>query len=360
MSFINTYTFFLNSAYRQSGTNAWPSWFLDRQLTLEDPNNSFFAKVLSAEIPASYSGITDSYNSIPYTFTVPESSISVTSTMLIPVGNYTILTLLTQLQTLMVGVMTTSGFSTVKQPTLNFTYDTTTSKVTLGYSAAPVGYTFTFRLKWGLADLIARFFGFVATGPDSVISYTSAGVDTSTGILSSISVNVNPITSITLRSDLLSQTSDNMERYIEQGWSSSNILAKTFVTSGANTFLFFNDTNYTVKLQNKTVDAIDIYVAGLTFDPLYLNGISWNCVIQIMEFEPRMVQFNREQMLIREYDNRVKIEDLRLQREELRAKLETKVNKIRGSIKQQDASNIQQDSATIPQDSEGLASRGVQ
>lgn len=338
MSYINTYTFFLNSAYRTSGSNAQPVWLLDRGLSLEDPGNQFHARVLSAEIPFSFTTLTASYNTVPYTFTVTQLSINTSGTLTITEGNYTILTLLSTLAAIISDQMTTDGFAGVNQPVLNFTYDSTTGRASLDYSSAPLGYTVTFTLLWSQSDLLSRFFGYVATSGDTVISYTSAGVKTSSNIVSPISVNVNPITSVVLRSDLLQQSANQMERYVEQGWAASNIVAKTAVTTGSNTWLFFQNDGFTTKLHNKTIESVDLYLTGLTFDPLLLNGIAWNVVLQIEEWEPRIVQFNREQQLIRAYERQTRLEDLQSERNELQKKVESSMTKIRGSVK--DAQNL--------------------
>lgn len=334
MSYINTYTFFLNSAYRTSGSNAQPTWLLDRGLALEDPGNQFHARVLSAEIPFSFMTLNASYNTLPYLFTVTQLSINTSGTIVIHEGNYTILTLLSTLADAISTQMTAKGFAAVNQPVLNFTYDSTTGRASFNYSSAPAGFTVAFSLRWSQNDLLSRFFGMLATSANTVISYTSAAVNTSSNTVSVISVNVNPITSVVLRSDLLQQSATQMERYVEQGWAASNIVAKTFVTSGSNTWLFFQNDGFTVRLHNKTIESVDLYLTGLTFDPLLLNGISWNVVLQIDEWEPRIVQFNREQQLIRAYERQTRLEDLQRERLDLQVKVASSMKKIRGSIKQ--------------------------
>ena len=57
MSVIEEYHLFLNSAQRVSGTNTNCNFSLYQPIRLKNPNNSFFVRIGSAEIPFTFNPI---------------------------------------------------------------------------------------------------------------------------------------------------------------------------------------------------------------------------------------------------------------------------------------------------------------
>jgi hypothetical protein len=126
---INNYIFFLDSKYRDSGCNASPVFNLDSPLTLTDDNNYFMCKILNIDVPYSFKNISSPDNVIPINFRVTENNINMNYTLTIQEGNYSILTLLAELnKQLMNFMINVSGF--VQHPTFNLTYDVETSLAT--------------------------------------------------------------------------------------------------------------------------------------------------------------------------------------------------------------------------------------
>jgi hypothetical protein len=250
MSVINEYTFFLNSKYRATGTNASPTWHLDESIILSDQNNYFECEVLNAEIPFSFKSLQAPNNVILYSLVATQDSINTTGSITIPSGNYTIINLLlelrTQLETIVVSMQHT--------PTFTFTYDKESGRVTLNVDISSGNHSMTLTLRWTQADVIAEYFGF-SFEADTVLSYNTSQVVTSTNYISPNHVNVSPITSLILRSDNLNQVSRNQEILVEQKFTLSNILAKIYVNSYYNSWILWeNDIGFSVRLTNKSID----------------------------------------------------------------------------------------------------------
>lgn len=285
MTTVNTYTLWCDSKYRLAGTNANPTFEFDVVPTLTNPNHYFEVEVLSAEVPFSFHSLQAPTNVIPYTFTVPQHSINTSGNLVIPPGNYSIITLLQELDTLIHVVMDNAGLNPNQQPTLDFTYDRTIARATLGLSSAPNNDTFTFTLLWTQADIIATYFGFDFMA-NTVLSYNTSGTITSTNYISINSVNVSPVNALYLRSDGLSQALTQQERLVENFTTVSNILAKVPVTVAYNTWIFYTTFGTRVRLRNAEITAFNLYWTSLTYDPIFFEGVSWRIQLAFYEVQP--------------------------------------------------------------------------
>jgi hypothetical protein len=49
--------------------------------------------------------------------------------------------------------------------------------------------------------------------------------------------------------------------------------------------LIYENSSFEVRLNNKIIDDISLYLTALTYDPINLNGIGWRIVLQITEYE---------------------------------------------------------------------------
>ena len=96
---INNYIFFLDSKYRDSGGNASPEFNLDTPISLTDDNNYFMCKILNVDVPFSFKNVSSPDNVIPIRFIVTENNININYNLIIAEGNYSILTLLAELNT---------------------------------------------------------------------------------------------------------------------------------------------------------------------------------------------------------------------------------------------------------------------
>lgn len=329
MSVINEYTFFLNSKYRSYGINAAPVWNLDEAIVLSDQNNYFECEILNAEIPFSFKSIQSPNNTIRYTLVAPQDSINTSGNISIPSGNYSIISLLAELKTQLNTVVS----SMLYKPTFTFTYDRETGKVTLDVIATG-NRSMTLTLKWTQSDIMAEYFGFSYEN-DTVLSYTTAQVVTSINFTSPNHCNVSPITSLILRSDNLNQISKNQEMLVEQKFSLSNILAKIYVNSYYNSWILWeNNIGFSVRLTNKTIDYIQLYLTSQTYDYVLFDGVSWKVTVKIREIESPYVTRMKETKM----QKLAEVQLLQQQKDDLVKQLEDIAAELRSTARQSIAS----------------------
>ena len=295
MNVINEYTFFFNSKYRNNGTNAQPTFTMDTPLILSDPNNWFEAQVLSVDLPYSFKQLASPNNKLFCRLIVVEDSINYYGQITIPDGNYPITELIDVLGFQLRLFMSSAGFPSNKFPDFSFTYDKTTGKVTLDLTAGSGSHTFTLTLYWSLSDILAQYFGFDYT-TNTILSYTSAGVVTSTNYISPNHVVVSPITSLYLRSNSLHQISNNNERLVENNMTISDILLKIPINSYYNSWILYENNTFSVKLNNKEIVDMTFFITSQTYDPVIFDGVNYRFVLKIKEIENPTVIQNRNRL----------------------------------------------------------------
>lgn len=322
MSVINEYTFFLNSKYRSSGVNAAPVWNLEESIMLTDQNNYFECEVLNAEIPFSFKALQAPNNIIPYTLTAPQDDINTSGNITIQPGNYSIISLLSELK----AQLTTIVSVLQHPPTFTFTYDKESGRVTLNTAINSSNHSMALTLKWSQSDVIAEYFGF-SFEDDTILSYNTSLVITSTNYISPNHVNVSPITSLILRSDNLNQVSKNQEIIVEQKFTLSNILAKVYVNSYYNSWILWENNNgFSVRLTNKSIDYIQMYLTSQTYDTVLFNGVPWKVTIRIKEIESPIVTKLREATMEKIFE----VQQLQKQKDDLVKQLEEIKNELLG------------------------------
>lgn len=328
---INNYTFFLDSKYRDSGGNAGPTFNLDTPLTLTDDNNYFMCKILNVDVPFSFRNVSSPDNLIPIKFRVTEDNININWNIIITEGNYSIITLLAELNKHLISFLdNVSGF--VQHPTFNFTYDIETSLCTLNIIPGGGNHHVYLDIYWSQCDIIAEQFGFTYEN-DTVLSYTGpsgSNVITSTNFISPNHVNTSPISSIYVRSNNLSQLASNSERLVEQSLSTSNILLRIPVNTSFNTWLLYENDTFEVRLNNKVIDLISYFLTSYTYKTLWLAGIHWKITIQIREMQPEWVY--KQNMLKNE--QKVAVNDLQTEKNRLIAELKTINDELKNKIKE--------------------------
>ena len=70
----------------------------------------------------------------------------------------------------------------------------------------------------------------------------------------------------------------------------SDILLRVPVNSYYNTWLMYENGTFEVRLNNKTIDDISLYLTTLTYDNVNLNGVNWKILLQITEIESQVTQ----------------------------------------------------------------------
>ena len=187
------------------------------------------------------------------------------------------------MELLLTQVMVSTGFNQI--PTLDFIYSRETGRCTLNIIHAGGTHTVSLILYWETSDILAPYFGFSYEN-NTVLSYNTSNITTSTNYISPNNVNVSPITALYIRSSTLNQTAYNSEILVEPNMTTSDILLRVPVTSYYNTWLIYENDSFEVKLNNKSIDSIELFITSQTYDPIIFQGISWKVCIQINEYKP--------------------------------------------------------------------------
>ena len=214
-------------------------------------------------------------------------------------------------------------------PVFTFTYDKESGKVTLDTVINSGNRSMTLTIRWSQSDIMAEYFGFTFEN-DTVLSYNTSQIITSTNYISPNHVNVSPITSLILRSDNLNQISKNQEMLVEQKFSLSNILAKIYVNSYYNSWILWeNDIGFSVRLTNKSIDFIQLYLTSQTYDYILFGGVSWKVTIKIREIESQLVTRMKEVKL----QTLTEVQHLQTQKDDLIKQLEDIKKELLNQVK---------------------------
>lgn len=316
MTTIKEYNLFLDSKYRTKGENASPTFLLDEPIRLENDNNYFEAQIISVDIPFSFKTLYSPQNILPINVIIVQDSVNTSGNIIIPEGNYSITNLLDVLVVKITEFISIGGFVN-HLPTFDFVYSRETGRATLGVTAGSGSHDVTITLYWSQADILAEYFGFNFTA-DTILSYTSAGVVTSTNFVSPFNVNVSPITSLYIRSTSLNQVATNQEQLVEQKFTTSDILLKVPVNTFYNSWITYENSTFSVKLNNKNILDIQFFMTSLTYDAIVFQGVHWRVHLQIREIETDLTK-----LIKRETANLIsQMGDLNTEKERLVKELE--------------------------------------
>jgi hypothetical protein len=335
---LNTYTYFLDSKYRTVDTNGLPKspafhpeFELDPSIHLKDANNYFEMEVMTADIPFTFHTLDIPNNTIDMTVIVPADSINTVVTLTIPAGNYSILTINDSLVTQYSNALIALGYSNPNQrPKLEITYDRATSKDTFQLVDGP-NQNWTIIFSWSQSDILAEYFGFDSTVSTTLyyyIGHTSSSINGTSLYV----VNVSPISSLYLRSNVLSQTIQNQEFLVESVVTTSSILAQVPIPFSYMTWIFYSTNGFKVKLQNKEIKEFDLYFSGLTYDEVRFRGAHWKMQLRITEVRPEMFVELDKSMAAQMRDAQLQIRDMESKKRELVEKTESRLGKIRQRI----------------------------
>lgn len=320
MNIVNQYNLFLDSKYRNAGSNTEPTFYLGDPIVLSNPNNIFKAKIISADIPFSFKTLASPNNVLKLRLQIPQHSVDFSGNITIAEGNYSIISLLDELRTQILAFVNANKGGLTQVPDYDFQYDRNTGRATLNIIPPAGGsHDFTLTIYNSLADILCEFWGFTYEN-DTILRYNTSGVVTSTNYISPNMVNVSPVTSIYIRSTSLHQVANNQERLVEQQFTISDILAKVNVNTYYNTWLLYQG-DFEVQLSNNFIEEITLYLTTQTYSSIYLNGIHWRCVIQISEYETETTKMMRE-------NEKIKLNQMIEQKQALVEEL----NKIRNDL----------------------------
>ena len=279
MTEINRYHIFVNTALR-SNTSQSSSNFtvqVNPPLTKDHPNHYFSAQIVSVEIPYTWNQINSTNNTLQVIYQGINYSINLTA------GNYTVYTLITELATQVNNTIPSHPW------TDNTTYNPNTGVITFGITNVPSGSTTTYTIGYNFPanSFLARMFGCL-NNSSIIFGYGPvSGVYQYININGSTNVNVNPVSSIYIRSSNLKQLK-NQENLVS-GYSQdpSDILCKLQVYTPPKTWIFYNgELGLSARITNPIIDKLDMYLSDNSSFNLNLNNNDWTFRITFVEYRP--------------------------------------------------------------------------
>jgi hypothetical protein len=262
---VKTYTVFLNTRQRTSGTTDNASWLFNTPMVLSNTGNRFLVCVKYAEIPVSFNQLNgDTPNFLRWSTT---TNGAYTGTITFPKGNYNITNLLATTESLLITALAAHGVS-ISNDNLAFSYNSATGQTTFAVTGTTLNITFQFSQN----EILAGMFGYIA-------DVTFSNVASST---SPFKVQVNPITSIYIRSETLKFQS-NFEAIVSS-YENSDIVAKIQVQSLPNSVLFFQGNTHLL-LNNTTISSINLYITDNIATDFSTNlcGLNWGVQLEFSE-----------------------------------------------------------------------------
>ncbi len=269
---VGKYNIFISSKMRYSGTAENFQINLNKPINLSSDKTAFQAYITNVELPYAFHQINDTNNTFVVSLLVNNVVVN-TNTASIPAGNYNILNLLTEVKT---AIYTATGVGGISY---NFSYNKNNGKVSLEISD-PVWVSYKIRIDF-TNNTIGRMMGF-----NNLITFGYNLIATSP-----LTVNVNPINQIFIRSDIVASNGDSesLENYNEN----SNILAKIPIRVQPSSYIF-STSNFDerVFLSVPQLTVINFYLtAGNSKSVLNNQSQEWSFVLTILEVE-KPEQFN--------------------------------------------------------------------
>ena len=257
MNVIKTYQLYLNTKSADLGSSSNCTFIINPPLVVSHTNNRFLMGVKMAEIPYSFNQLnsewvtlTISYNGTPKTLTFTQ-------------GNYNAPQLATELITQIVA----SGLGLLST-NFNITYDATRAR-----------YTFQM-VGTGPNPMVLNFASNAVLG--TMFGMPTNLTFTTTAVTSTNKINVNPVTSIFIRSNTIKTAATYEE--INTPFKTSNILAKIPVPLLPNSIIYFRNDFSTELIANQSIDTINLFVTdNLSNNTLDMSGVNYGLMLIVEE-----------------------------------------------------------------------------
>jgi hypothetical protein len=279
MTEINRYTFHVSSDKRSSGTATDMTLALANTISLKSKRGIFQVVVHTVNVPFSYYQLSTDIATLTVVFTDTTGNPK-TTTITLTAGNYTTISVLTELSTKLIAAAQVSVGSYVGfTPVLVFSYSTITSKSTFamtGPANASINMNFATNTNLGI------FFGLTAnTTISSALTVTSSKVAVA-----------NPVNYLLIRSGNLQQIYNR--EFIVETDVFSDIVHRIPVGTQQNTWIQHQGDSDPVFISNNLITSINLYLtSNLTYIPIELQGIDWAVSFSLIEIEiPEYVTIN--------------------------------------------------------------------
>jgi hypothetical protein len=228
------------------------------------------------ELPYSFSQVNTSNYNLPYSY-VDTNGVGHTfnsTSMNIPIGNYNINALQTQMiLSLLADILVNLPSSTLSASNFVFSYNAQTGFTTM--SMTGLAYVVTITLKFSLSAVLGIMNGFPAVNQIFGTAVT---------LVSTNKVMVNPITSVYIRSDTL-KFQNNYEAIV-QSYQNSDVVAKVPITTLPNSIVYYRNDQKSM-ISNKFISDLNLYVSDnlSTSYSLDMQGVNWGISIQLDEIQ---------------------------------------------------------------------------
>lgn len=280
---INRYHVFCSTALRASGTSNDFSIQLNPPLTKKDPHSYFVAQIVSVEIPYTWVQLKAPNTTLSFRYQINGGAINTYTCQLLE-GNYNINQLMIAYATAIDFTLNLAGLT--KTWTHNLTYDNAGGKVVFNIANASAYTSIYITPLFWANTYLGKMFGVFQQGSTSNGSYGyTSGTYVST--TSNIQVNVNPISSIYIRSSNLRQIKNQENLVAGFKADPSDILCKLQIYTQPRSWIFYNgELGFSARLENNAIDKLDIYLSDNSTFALDLNTADWTFRITFIEYMP--------------------------------------------------------------------------
>jgi len=266
---IKTYQLFLNTRSADQGTSSNCTFVINPPITVSHSNNRFMMGVKMCELPYSFNQLNSDWTTLTINYAGTPKTLTLT------VGNYNALQLATELITQIVA----SGLGLLST-NFNITYDSTRGK--FSFQMVSTGAN-VMTLNFASNVVLGTMFGCPTN-----ISFTT------TAVISTNKINVNPVTSVFIRSNSI-KTGAAFEA-INAPYKTSNIIAKIPVPLLPNSIIYFRNDFSTELITNQSIDTLNLYLTdNLSNNTLDLGGVNYGLMV-ILEEVIVLICYNRKQI----------------------------------------------------------------
>lgn len=281
MTEINRYHIFVSTELRTPGSKSSSDFSIsvNPPLVLTHPNHYFVAQIVSVEIPYSWLQVNSGNNTLEILYAVDGGAFTTYTITLTP-GNYNVNTLMSALGSAIDAVIPVHTWKH------NYVYNQDTGKITFGIKDALAYSSVAIAINFPGNSFLARMFGCLAQG-NVVYGYSSLTYQNVTG---TTNVNVNPVSSIYIRSTNLKQIKNQENLVLGHGQDPSDILCKLQIFTPARSWVFYNgELGLSAKISNPIIDKLDIYLSdNYSFDLDMMNN-DWTFRISFYEMKPLII-----------------------------------------------------------------------
>jgi len=274
---VNKYQLYFNTAQRSSGTPQHAYFGCKPSFTKKSPLNWFEIQITSAEIPYQWTQINESNSTLDWSYT--RASVTVNGSLVIQNGNYDVNNLITEL------FYELSLFLPPYIWTNNSYFNPPNNKIIFSIIGTDSIAT-TLTLKFSQNLFLGTMFGCTV---DTAFGYSALNI--SANNQSNTSINVNPVSSIYIRSSLLKQLATdcgNSQENMVAGSTQdiSDIVNKIQILTPPYTYVYWiNQVGVKTKISNPNIDQIDVYLSDNRSFDLNITQ-DWTFALAIYEYAP--------------------------------------------------------------------------